>query len=337
MGEHKNIGGKMKRSVFFAVFMLFSCTQLPEAGKRIVVINNVSNTISLYSLTDSVYHVNTVATGTTPNDIKQRGDSIFVVNSGFGGTPSFEIFSVGDDIKSLLRYPLPQGSNPYAFVLVDNKAYITASKSGNVYVLDIVSGKIEDSIKVGLWPEGIVSKEASIYVACSGLDSSFNYNDGYVYIINRDKVVDSIKVGMNPQDMIVDRAHRLHVLCTGNYNDIMGEIYVLEKEEVVDSLDLGISASVIALDRDERVLIADFATGTLLYNSIDLTWIKDKNSPLNVKPVGGFAFDSSNEIYITVPDAKEENYLKIFDADLNLIIEKDLGPGLYAQKLVVIE
>jgi len=104
---------------------------------------------------------------------------------------------------------------PRYFIGIDNdKGYLSNGKSaGKVYVIDLVTLKLTDSIDVGNGPENIVKSGNYVFVANSGGWT----NDSTVSVIDvtTDQVIETIHVGDNPTDMVVDKNGDIWVLCKG--------------------------------------------------------------------------------------------------------------------------
>ena len=100
--------------------------------------------------------------------------------------------------------------------MADNKAYISNGNGygqNNVYVLNIETNTIQDSISVGIGPETFFKDGDNVYVTCKGGWSV----DSMVYVIDAvsDVVTDTILVGDVPLEIEKDAWGKLWVLCAG--------------------------------------------------------------------------------------------------------------------------
>jgi len=84
---------------------------------------------------------------------------------------------------------------------------------GLVYVIDLNSFTVADSIAVGFGPEQMLLKDGLVYVANSGgwgNDSTLSVIDS-----SQDKLLETIKIGQTPVSMALDINDDLWVLCKG--------------------------------------------------------------------------------------------------------------------------
>ena len=104
---------------------------------------------------------------------------------------------------------------PRYFIGIDNdKGYLSNGNIvGKVYVIDLVTLELMDSIDVGNGPENIVKSGNYVFVANSGGWT----NDSTVSVIDvtTDLVTETIHVGDNPTDLVVDKNGDIWVLCKG--------------------------------------------------------------------------------------------------------------------------
>ena len=90
---------------------------------------------------------------------------------------------------------------------------ICGSMQGFIYIVDLQSNSVTDSIKVGYGPEVMLKKNNSVFVVNSGGWSV----DSTISIINTvtDEVSDTIITGKVPVDMAFDASGYLWVICKG--------------------------------------------------------------------------------------------------------------------------
>ena len=205
----------------------------------LLIVNTLSETISIYDLEHDTLKEDVLETGKTPNDLLILGDLGLLVNSGFQGIAALDVIDL-KEMKLIKRVPLPLGSNPYSITASENKFYVTLAAKDQVLVLD-KNFIQQDSFTVGRWPEGIDYYDGTIYVACSGFNTQdFSYRDGYLYIIDtrsQPYKIDSVKVGKNPQ-MVKIYSGKVYVMCTGDYTSENGSFYVYDPVQklLVDSV-----------------------------------------------------------------------------------------------------
>lgn len=113
-------------------------------------------------------------------------------------------------------------SYPREITLVDNKAYLSngsgmsadyMQENSQIYVINMESLSITDTIEVGAGPEKLIASNGKLYVANSGGWS----NDKTVSVIDieSDKVVNTIEVKDCPTDMVSDINGSIWVYCKG--------------------------------------------------------------------------------------------------------------------------
>lgn len=100
----------------------------------------------------------------------------------------------------------------------EQTAYATAwgqwAMDGKVYVIDVASLSLSDSISTGLGPEELVLSNDKLFVANSGgwgYDSTLSIIDP----VNKE-LIQSLYVGPNPKSMVIDKNNNLWVLCSGS-------------------------------------------------------------------------------------------------------------------------
>lgn len=162
-----------------------------------IVINNIFETVNGRPLGDVV------------QSMAIAGDKGYIVVNATG-----KVEIVGIDSFKTAAEPIIVTYPRYFIPVNDKKGYLTAgSMEGYVYVIDLKTDKITDTIKVGYGPETLVKIGSKVYVANSGGWST----DSTVSIINAntDMVAGNIVVGDVPIDMAVDRDNNLWVYCKG--------------------------------------------------------------------------------------------------------------------------
>jgi len=139
---------------------------------------------------------------------------------------------------------LPIGSNPYFIAFSQNYGYVTGWVSGKVYEIDLSSNQVERELEIGGYPEGILFADGLLYVTQTYFDpDDYSYGQGKIAIIDATTFTleSQVDVGKNPQWVSRAPDGGLHVVCTGNYNDVEGSVYIFDpvSEAVVDSILIG--------------------------------------------------------------------------------------------------
>jgi hypothetical protein len=98
--------------------------------------------------------------------------------------------------------------------VTSNTGYLTGgSLLGYVYIMDLGTFEIIDSIEAGYGPDAVVSLDNMAFIANSGgwgIDST-------IYKINtsNNQVIDTFQVGKAPADLVIDKDDRLWTYCRG--------------------------------------------------------------------------------------------------------------------------
>lgn len=189
--------------------------------------------ISTISHIDDVVSNGVAGVGDTPNHMFIRDDMLYVLNS---GSNNMNIFEIADDnvltLVDTLDLGVEQNNSPqFADVTENGKMFVSNFENNTVTIYDLNTDQVLAYVPVGVAPGFVKVVGEKVYVCNSAFDSNnFSYGQGTVSVINTTSnlVETTINVATNPQFMDVDPLGRLHVVCTGNYNDIMGQIVVVD-------------------------------------------------------------------------------------------------------------
>ena len=326
------------------LLMLFigGCTQpvpsenpVPQSEEVVVVVNNLSETYSFYipDSHDTIIDVDT--TGSAPNDILIDGNYAYIVNSGFGGSPSLMKVDLGRD-SLVAVYIFPDGSNPYGIVKDGGNIYVTCMKTGMLYQFDPYL-RVQDSVKVGKSPEWLTVKDGKIFVACTGYNfSDYTFGEGNIAVVSRGPqglyVEDSLYAGINTQDVDII-GDSLYALATGNYADVSGKIYIYAIKDtgfvLMDSIDVGDSPGYM-YPYNGSLYLTDWSGGLAKVNpeTHEVIWL-DAGEGLS-----RIVVDYNNIGYATRFNATAENYLLEFDPERMVITDSIfMGTAKGAQAL----
>jgi YVTN family beta-propeller protein len=166
----------------------------PDSDK---VVNNIFETINGRPLGDVVQSMGIA------------GNIAYIVVNGSGKVEVVDLENFETAAEPIIA------SYPRYFLAVNaQKGYLSnGSMQGYVYIIDLNSHSIADSIQVGFGPETMVQLNDKVYVANSGgwdVDSTLSIID-----TNTDEVTGSIVVGAIPVDMTLDKDNNLWVYCKG--------------------------------------------------------------------------------------------------------------------------
>jgi len=139
----------------------------------------------------------------------------------------------------------------YISNLIDNTVTVM------VYDHDADSARIQSYLSVGIAPADIEVIGDKIYVCNSAVEYPV-YGQGSVSVIESNIESKRIPVGINAQFMALDPDGRLHVVCTGNYNDIAGKVYVIKTDidAIAQVIELRGKPGDIAITSDGQAYVA---------------------------------------------------------------------------------
>ncbi len=178
--------------------------------------------------------------GNAPNWIIPDEERLYVISSMSNQLHVFYKSEDGIELEREVDLGLEYNRNPYSAALThDNRLLITNIVSNNLSVLNLNSWEIDTLWNTGLAPEGVAVDENFAYVVNSNYEN-YSYNSGSVYKFDLEsgEMIDSITVGYNSQFVEIDAEGRLHVLCTGNFNDIRAEIWVIDPSTGFDLIQI---------------------------------------------------------------------------------------------------
>lgn len=314
-----------------------------DTPRTLYVLNGLGRTMSKMNLETSTISNDVVVVGDIPNRIHTRGDKIYVVNS----TPASIAIVDGRTDAVSQTIALAEGSNPWdmAFVGTD-KAYVTNLSANSVTVVDLVTGDSLNTIAVGEGPEGILVVNNTAYVANTGGFPDYSPSTVSVIDIQTDQVTKTLDVPTNPQDLTLAPDGNIHVVCTGNFDDVSGRVAVINPfgdvdftPLVADTVDIGGSPGDIVITTDGMAYLADFGDGNngflYSYNASTLDVLNDASNPILV----------GNGATSLLYDAATSNlYVNNFSDDAVQVLDpsngdvlKTLGFGDGAQHMAILE
>lgn len=100
----------------------------------------------------------------------------------------------------------------------ENTAYASAwgnwGADGKVYIINVKTLSVADSVATGLGPEGMILHNDKLFVTNSGgwgFDNSISIIDTHTKL-----VLKTLEVGANPKSLVLDKNNSLWVLCAGS-------------------------------------------------------------------------------------------------------------------------
>ncbi|MBT7617330.1 MAG: YncE family protein [Calditrichaeota bacterium] len=312
-----------------------SPTLAPEGALFVANFSDHAGNLSMLNTESGEVTVGIAGLGDTPNDILYRNDKLYVINS---ASNSLDILGFNEDHNLMPIETVDIGSGPnkspmFGDFSSDGKLIISNFNDSTVTILNPNTPEIQEFVKVGLSPSDIKVIDNKAYVCNSGFNlSTFGYESGTISVIDIETktVVDLIDVGINPQYLDVDSQGRLHVVCTGNYSDVMGEISIIDTQTntVVNTVDIGGKPAELVITSDDDAYLAAFGIWgeenpglVFRYNAISGAVLNNSDNPIEV----------GNGASRVVAGSDGEVYVACFGADS---IDKIVGDAVVASYLV---
>lgn len=198
---------------------------------------------SVILTTDAFQKVNGRKLGSLGNSMAAKDSLLYLV---MNGSDKIEIVRMST-LVSVGTITLPGGSSPRQIVFSGNRGYVTSLYKALVYVVDLSSSTVVDSIAVGNNPDGIVAAGSKIFVANSGFGAG---NTVSMIDASSNTTVKTIHVSDNPVTFEYNSSgNEVLALCAGSFgadffspdDDTEPWLYVLDgtSGSVKDSLMIG--------------------------------------------------------------------------------------------------
>ena len=222
---------KLKNIIYLFVFSLLfvSCTKTEdtpdygEYGAGVLISNEGTfgagnGSISYYnpntdSVTNEIFQLeNSRSLGDVVQSVSRIGDYTFIQ---INNSNKIEVV----DAKSFVEMGAIQKLTQVRYAIGDeNTAYASAwgtwGADGKVYIIDVNTLSVTDSVSTGLGPEAMVLLNNKLFVTNSG---GWGFDNTLSVIDPTTKtVLETIEVGANPKSMVVDKNDNLWVLCSGS-------------------------------------------------------------------------------------------------------------------------
>jgi hypothetical protein len=266
----------------------------------------------------------------------------FSVNDTFGiiAANNSGLLRIVNAITFKLLAEVPVYYPRFSITVNTNKSFISCGNlKGKVYVMNVSTQKLTDSINVGIGPEHMLNIGNEVYVCNNG-----GFNPDYssvpdstvdVIDISKNKVIKSIYVqAINPTDLVIDANNDIWVLCKGSMNyttmvELKSKLVKVSSttKEVVKTIEIGASgASHIAVSPDRKTIYylendgvysLDVSTATISTKPI----ITGSFYGMNVNPKDG------NIYCLDAGDFSSAGLLKIYGTDGTKKAEYATGIG----------
>ncbi len=197
------------------------------------------------------YQVNSRPLGDIAQSFEIQGDRGYIVvnNSQKIEVVDMETFASGGVITGL-SYPR------YFLGVSDTKGYVSnGSIGGIVYVVNLETLAISDSIQIGNGPEEMILINNKVFVANSG--GWISDNTISVIDVASDELIETIHVGDNPKGLVLDKNDDLWALCKGKV------VYAVDWSVVEETKSELVRIDINTFEVEERIEIGqmgDFFT-----------------------------------------------------------------------------
>lgn len=300
--------------------------EVPDSSEALFVLNSLANSISIIDLETDEVHNDVAVVGIWPSQISYYNNKLFVVNS---GSNNIEIFDV-ENLNKLGTINLGPGNNPMNLVILnDQKGYVANSQSNTVIVFNPTNNTVTKTIDVGIGATGIAISNEKVYVANTAFDgATFTYGQGTITIIDtsNDTVIKTLNVPTNPQDIAVAPNGSVHVVCTGNYVDVLGKVVVINpsNDTIAQTIDIGGNPGKIHISENNIGYVGTFADGVFTYNATTYAIINSPTNPVINRGGSGIVSDTDGNIYIAV--FTEDQVIKL-NSNHEIVTVFDVGDG----------
>ena len=251
--------------------------------------------------TQSIFNPGNI--GLFPDGLVSFEGNIYITEQGnFGGSGKiYELDSTGTVLKSAVV-----GTNPYSLAIANNKIYVTNGPAGNVSVLNLNDFSFVKNIKVGAYPQEIISKNNFVFVANNSVWGGASDSTVSVIAADLDSVISTIVVKLNPSSLAISNDDFLLIGCPGN--DSSAVIYKVDLISFakVDSFSIpgfGFGKD-ISVDKNSDVIYFKGSTNDIIGLNLlsgDVNRVVDAQG---VTFTYGYGYDYSNGVHYLL-DAKD--------------------------------
>ncbi|MDY6915530.1 MAG: T9SS type A sorting domain-containing protein [Candidatus Cloacimonadota bacterium] len=323
--------------VFFSVLIIFIVCSV--SAENVYVVNSNSQTLSQIDLAEqqvsNTFAILGQTPGSAPNKIALTQNFAYCVVTYENTVQKVDLAS-GQVVDSIY---LEDSSYPNDIEIVGNYGYVTGNNSYKVYKVDLENEELVSSLEVGKAPQGMAVYNDFLYVANTGFDiSTYQYDPGTVSVVdlNNFSIFKTIPTSLNPCEFAVVQ-DKLHLVCTGNYDDVLGNIEIIDLEEkVVEfTLEIGGCPQAIASDGNKAFIGNAWPAGIYIY---DVQNLEVLSTPEENNILGGNALAVQNG-YLASIDAKDyvvNSEVFFYDtSSLELMQQYEVGVGASDVKFAI--
>ena len=321
--------------LFLFIMFILSSFLFADVPRTLYTINSSAETISKMELSSKSITQNIAKTGQAPNQIVAHNEMIYVIDS---GTSDIKILDPRTDriVKTIALKP---GANPWDIEFVSTTtAYVSNWVANTVSVVDLEAGEIIKEIDVGKGPEDIMILNNQAFVTNTGYAGwGVPYEQGTVSIIDilTDTVIDTLPVPTNPQKAALAPDGKIHVLCTGDYDEKTGRVAIIDLytgpmwnvPAVVDTIELGGSPGDLTITpagKAYAIAWGDGVNGFLYsYDAFNGAVSHNSQNPLLIGPNTGHVVYDGRENCLWIPYMAEwggDGFVQKFNVGLDSVV-----------------
>jgi hypothetical protein len=170
----------------------------------------------VYEGKDSViYHIFENANSKALGDVLQsavvRDDKMYLVINNSGLIRVVDIGSF-EEVTTITGFNSPR----YMQIIDDEKAYVSDQYADKLWIVDLNSHTITDSIKTGGWTEEMVMAGELVYITSPSSYSGPASKSVFVVNSSTDELIETLTLRTNPFNIIKDGQNQIHVFCQGD-------------------------------------------------------------------------------------------------------------------------
>jgi len=320
-------------SLLLLVTVLLVSSIFAEAD-RVYLFNGIGDVGTLSKIQSGVINNDFMSVGMWPNDMKHFDSKLYIVNSGNNNVQVID----EPTLANLGAIEVSANSNPMNIAFANEKIYVTNSYGTGIDVVDQVNQNIITTITLTDAQGGsdaIISVGDFIYANKNNYywdagSSSMAYEMEAIVKIDpiTDTIVAELEVGVNISKMLVDNQNELHILCTGNRDDVYGYVKIINLDDFSlnsETIELGSQPGSFIMDGEGMIYISisgynpDWTAfgGVMKYNSVTNEVLNNSANLLFESATSGILDIGIDDMDLLVVPLFSDNELITMDVEGN--------------------
>ncbi|HET7230650.1 MAG TPA: hypothetical protein VFJ16_11650 [Longimicrobium sp.] len=285
-----------------------SGTEVRNNAQRLeVIVNSTSNSLTLVSIDSVNPTVRTVSLGAqgTPVDAAAQGSFAVVP---LGTYPFAAIVDLRTaTVSKTVALPANSGATGAGFAN-DSIAFVGNPDRGTVSPVNVRSGTVGAEVKVGTYPQSIVSGNGAVYVLNANLVNFAPAGPGSVSVVNANGTVAATipLSGINPTAGVL-AGSRLVVINAGEFGKANGSLSVVNlatgKEET-HATGFGEFPGAVDVGPDGNVYVGLYSRGIVIWNPSTGQFVRGPDNPVvpgGTLPISALRFDYAGRVHTLHP------------------------------------